>query len=158
MNKSERIHLEQLVLDCDTYRLSEKEALEYISTRFRKSISARHYYRMKKKITSEDHLQDWLNEHARIGFVIEHKKRIDEIEIIRKALLEHLKNETLKPISEQDRKGIIQLFETLLKINQRLTELSIGTPILQKIKKILEEKQKPTLNSNTNRPRERIFK
>ena len=158
MNKSERIHLEQLVLDCDTYRLSEKEALEYISTRFRKSISARHYYRMKKKITSEDHLQDWLNEHARIGFVIEHKKRIDEIEIFRKALLEHLKNETLKPISEQDRKGIIQLFETLLKINHRLSELYLGNPIIQEIKNTIEESQKRALNFNRNSQREAIFK
>ena len=44
-----------------------------------------------------------------------------------------------KDETEQNRKGILQLFEILLKINHRLGELSLGTPIIQKIKNRIDE-------------------
>jgi len=142
MNKHQKLHLEQLVQDCEVFRLREKEALEYIKKRFGKEISARHYYRTKKKITSEEYLEDWFNEQARIGFVIEHKKRIDEMQVVHKTLLELIKKELTKPESDQNRKGILQLFETLLKINYRLAELSLDNPIIQQIKKRIENSEK----------------
>ena len=142
MNKHQKHHLEQLVQDCETFRLREKEALEYIKQRFGKEISSRHYYRIKKKITSEEYLQEWFNEFARIGFVIEHKKRLDELEVIQKTLLELVKKELAKPEADQKKNMLIQIFHVLLKINYRLEEVSLGTPVIQKIKKRIEEKEK----------------
>ena len=158
MNKHQKLHLEQLVQDCETYRLSEKEALEYIKKRFGRKISARQYYRIKKKITSEEYLQDWFNEHARIGFVIEHKKRIDEMQAIHETLIGLLKKEMFKDETEQNRKGILQLFEILLKINHRLSELSLGNPVIHKIKNRIDESDRRIVKeSNSKFYSERVF-
>jgi len=151
MNKHQKLHLEQLVQDCETYRLREKEALEYIKKRFGREISARHYYRIKKKITSEEYLQHWFNEHARIGFVIEHKKRIDEMQAVHTAIIELLKKEMSKDETEQNRKGILQLFEILLKINHRLSELSLGNPTIQKIKNRIDESDRRIVKESNSK-------
>jgi len=142
MNKHQILHLEQLVQDCEAFRLNEKEAMEYIKKRFGKEVSIRHYYRIKKKISSEEYVQFWLNEQGRIGFAIEFKKRIDEMQVVHKTLLDILKKEMPKVETEQKQKGILKLFDMLLKTNERLLELSKGTPIIQSIKNRLDLSEK----------------
>jgi len=143
MNKSERKHLMQLVQDCDTYRLSEKEALEYIKTRFEKPISARQYYRIKHTIQSEGAIKSWLDNFTNVGFVLEHKRRIDEIELIQKISMNLLKDETDEPKSERNNDLILKLMGEIRKNIVFFVHTELGAPIVDEVhKKIDSNKQK----------------
>jgi len=151
MNKSEREHLEQLVLDCCTYNLSEKESLEYVKIRLGKSISCRHYYRIKRKVSSEPFTQSWLDYHTRIGFAIEHRKRIWEIELLQRTCIQLFKNEVEKSESEQNLDSILAISNIILKNNAKLSELSLDTPIIAQIKRRLEDAQRMHSTDNERR-------
>ncbi len=86
-NKENEI-LNALVSDCINYGLSEKEALIYIKSRLGREISADAYYRRKKNINSDKHVNEWINQFSRIGFVLKHKSIIE--------ILEGLQHDTLK--------------------------------------------------------------
>lgn len=133
-NKESILH--NLVTDCITYRLSEKESLEYITTRYKK-ISRRHYFRIKKQILSDQELDDFFNHHARIGFVLDHKKRRDEMELVLGYLMKRWLSITegnLFRFSDMTR-----LAETIIHVNQRAEDLSLSNSIIFKIKEDFEE-------------------
>jgi len=142
MNKSEREHLVQLVLDCDTYRLSEKESLEYISTRFGKSISVRQYYRIKRKVLSDESIQKWFEFFTRTGFVIELRKRMEEIELVQKTCMRLLKSELDKPESQQNRNWLLKLIHEIRENNHLLSEKDIDNPIIEQIKKHIDKSER----------------
>ena len=73
--------LEELVKDCITYRLSEKEALQYVEFRF-KRISEASYKLKKARILSDKSTQLWLNHFSRTGFVQHHKKQLEDVQQI----------------------------------------------------------------------------
>jgi len=142
MNKSEREHLAQLVLDCDTYRLSEKESLEYITVRFGKSISVRQYYRIKRKVLSDESIQKWFEFFTRTGFVIELKKRMEEIELVQKTCMRLLKSELDKPESQQNRNWLLKLIHEIRENNELLSEKDIDNPIIEQVKKRIDDSKK----------------
>ncbi len=135
--------LYSLVMDCETFRLSEMEAKEYIKnkTNGECEISSRHYHRVKKRIRSEPESQNWLNYQARIGFVIEHKKRIDEMDLVQKVLIRLLSDETSKDESNQNKELILKISSQIGSANKRLSELNLGSPVIAGIKNQRKEKE-----------------
>lgn len=128
------------MIECETYRLSEKESMEYIKKKTGGECitSSRHYHRIKKRIRSEDECQDWLNHQARFGFVIEHKKRIDEMEIVQRELMRLLLSETTKDESAQNKDLILKTLSQIESANKRLAELNLGSPVIAEIKNQME--------------------
>jgi len=158
MNKSEREHLAQLVLDCDTYRLSEKESLEYISARFGKSISVRHYYRVKRKVLSDESIQKWFEFFTRTGFVIELRKRMEEIELVQKTCMRLLKSELDRPESQQNRNWLLKLIHEIRENNHLLSEKDIDNPIIEQIKKQIDKSERMEKQFQKNGPNYTSFK
>lgn len=152
-------------MDCETFRLNENESKEYvkIKTNGEYMISSRHYYRIKKRIRSEPECQNWLNYQARIGFVIEHKKRIDEMEIVQRELMRLLLSETSKNECEQNKELILKISSQVESANKRMSELNLGSPVVAEIKNQIKEKQnaegvsKSTENSNRGADQNRVF-
>ena len=138
MNKSETKHLMQLVLDCDTYRLSEKESLEYIKTKFGKPISARQYYRIKQKIHSEGTIKSWFDKFTKVGFALAQKRRIDEIELIQKTCMNLLKAEMDKQKSERNNAWLLKLIGEIRKNITESAEEDLWNPIIDAIKKRID--------------------
>jgi len=132
-----------LVTDCETFRLSEKESKEYVKTKTngKCEISSRHYYRIKKRIRSDPETQSWMNYQARIGFVIEHKKRINEMEIVQKELMKLLLSETIKDENKQNKELILKISSQIESANKRLSELNLGSPVIAEIKNQVKEKE-----------------
>jgi len=139
MNKYQCKHLKQLVIDCITFRLSEKEGLEYIQESLGTQISSRHYYRVKNNVSSEKYHQDWLENHTKIGFLVEFKKRIEEMEKLQKICINFLRKECKKDETLHDKGWIIQIFNQITKNNIRLSELYLAAPIVENIKKRLDD-------------------
>jgi len=137
MNKQERLHLEQLVIDCKIFRLSENEALDYIKIRLGKSISSRHFYRIKKKVASDTSAQKWFDNHARIGFARDYRMRKLEMESIMGELMHFFKKQSEK--TDMELIGLVRLTESIINVSKRLEEISLGMPVIQQIKKKIDE-------------------
>lgn len=125
--------LQILVEDCITHRLTEIESLQYINERH-KNISDRTLRRYKKKIESDDTLNIYFNEHARIGFVRDQKKRKDEMD----AVLTKLMNKWHSVKDDDDIHRTVRLAEAIIGANKRLEEISLSNPVISQIKNKLD--------------------
>src|SRR6266498_2166208 len=108
ITQTENRFLNELVKDCITYGLQEKEALEYIGTRF-KPVSLSAYKHRKAKVLSEDGNKIWLNHFTRIGFVQHHKQQIDTIQRLQNDSLRQFFIETQKQQDQRDEDKISKL-------------------------------------------------
>ncbi len=136
--KIERERLKALVQDCITYRLTEKESLVYIAERLGKPIGAAHYYTLKKSLESDSNAQDWINHFAKTGFISEHMKRYNEMDLLLQVAFRMLIDEDSKKSDERDPNVIFGLMSQITQISKRLTNLQGGTPILSQIKALLD--------------------
>jgi len=125
------IILNRLIQDCITYRLTDKESQSYVKQYTVVTLSEKYINKKKKEIESEPNITQWLNHHTRIGFIREHKTRMNEMEKIQEKLI-HLF------LSENDTKLLLLISERIESINRRLSELNLGSPIIAQIKKKLE--------------------
>jgi hypothetical protein len=147
--------LKKTVNDCIVFRLSTKESLEYIEQKNNGTrISERHFFRIKKHLESDEQLQYWLNHHTRIGFVLEHKKRIDEIELLISKLMNMFQNE----IQNKNHRFILRLSERIESLNKRLTELYLGNPVISEIKKEVDVRNDEHTNRISNGKEDNIRK
>lgn len=142
LKQSDSRLLNELIKDCITYRLIETEALQYIKTRFGKSISLPTYTRRKARILSDDSTNIWLNNFTRIGFVKNHQHDIEVINKIRDDSIHQLRLEIDK--QNRDEYKILKLKHDIRENTQLLSELNLGTPIISAIKAKLEK------NDNSN--------
>ena len=130
--------LNELVKDCITYRLSEKEALEYIEFRFVR-ISESSYKLRKANILSDKSTQLWLDHFSRIGFVQHHKKQLEDAQRIQNHSLRQLVTEISRNMPDQDL--ILKLKHDIRENIKLLTDLALGTPILSAIKARIDGKR-----------------
>ncbi len=137
--KIERERLRSLVSDCVIFNLSEKESLEYIRMRFGKSIAQSYFYFIKKSIQSDRNTQAWLNDFCRIGFVSEHRKRLEKLQLVQKILFEMLYKEWQKGESA-DQNIAISIVDEISRIGKGLTSLQSGSPILAQVKALLKQR------------------
>ncbi len=103
-----------------------------------KSISQGQYYKLKRQIESDDEVQQWLSNFSRVGFVLAHKKRIDEMELLQKIAFEMLSDEQSKPDSERDKSLELQIMDAAARFNKRLTALAAGSPVLAQMRAAIE--------------------
>lgn len=135
----DKIILQALVSDCVNFGLSEKESLQYIEARFGKSIAARTYYLLKKKIDNGQYSKEWLSYFTKVGFLVTHKKIIDLMEMIQKdTLKEYLAEKEKTEPDQRSEHKIIRLRNEIRENAKLLQELSLGTPIIAQIKAKLE--------------------
>ena len=136
----QRQQLKELITYCITYRLPEKESHAYIRSRLGggTGIGASHYYRLKKQIESDSEVQNWLSHFSRVGFVLAHKQRMDEILLLQKTAFQMLNQEQSKPEGQRDQKLILSIMAEASKLNERLVSLASGSPILAQLSAMLQ--------------------
>ena len=145
--------LEQLVIDSNRFGFTEQESLSYIESRTGgKGIARSRYYAIKKDL-SKNQLRDYKNRMAyqtKLGIVINHFKRIDELEYLQAILLKTLHFETSKPKEDQSLFGICKIASNLDANTRLLVEMNVGSPIIDQIKEEIDKR----LNGNDNLKRE----
>lgn len=139
--ESEKRYLQSLVRECSLFRLSEREALDYIKSKLGRSIGQAHYYVLKRKLESDETAQDWLTDFARTKFVSEHMKRYGEMDLLLQVGLHMLTEQRAKPLDEQDSSLILSIMSQITKIGERLTSLQGGAPVLAQLSAMLQKKQ-----------------
>jgi CHAT domain-containing protein len=142
ITQTENKFLNELVLDCITYRLGEREALEYIRIRF-KEISESSYKQRKAHVLSDESTQIWLNHFTRIGFVQHHKEQIEVIQKIQDDSLRQVFIETNR--NNRNENVILRLKNDIRENAKLLSELGLGTPIISAIKAKLQDKNAETI-------------
>lgn len=127
-----------LVEDCITYGFSEKESIEYIEKRYRK-IGTSTLYRYKHAIDSDEYPQKFLNEYTRIGFVKTHLKLIRSMESVYRDMFKVFGQIAAKEEKTDSEKYLmVRYAQGLAQINERISRLNLGNPIISQIKKSME--------------------
>lgn len=138
--------LNELVLDCITFRLRVDEALAYIQHRFGKPIARASYLRRRGLMESNKGIENWLNYFTRVGFVQLHKELLDNARML-------LKDSNRRLITEmsQDSPNEFRIRQLKAEIHDEIyqcSELSLGTPIVAQIRAKLAEKTDLTNKQN----------
>jgi hypothetical protein len=135
--------LNELVKDTITFRLTTDESLAYVAIRFGRAISIASYKLRKSHLLSEQTTNIWLDYFTRIGFIQLHKENMENLQKIQEDTLRQLLLEiNRKPRNEW---VILKLKEDARENMKLLSELALGTPIINSIKKKMQEL---ALNSN----------
>ena len=129
-----RDSLNQLVLDCSLYNFNEKEALEYIKTRFGKTISGRTYRRYKSNLENGNISQQWLNNFTRVGYVITQHQVFEGARYLLESSMRRL-HEIEKFKSPRDENYILKLKQEIREELYIVSEFSLGNPIISNLKK-----------------------
>ena len=137
---SDNKFLNSLVQDCITFRLTETESLEYIKTRYGKTISAPSFNTGKAKVSSDLSTETWQTHFIRIGFVKNHQQDISTISKIRDDSMHQLQIEITK--TNRDEYKILKLKDNIIETTKLLSELNLGTPIVSSLKPKLEQNAK----------------
>lgn len=148
-NKGDNKLLNKLVSDCITFRLHEKEALEYIEKEFGQPLSKRAYWQRRHNLQSPTSSKLWINWFSGIGFVQLHQKQIDDIVIILEdsfQTLHRLTHPNANPdqiIKSKPQRGdenlILKIKENIMESEKLLADLGMGIPIIAAIKKRIED-------------------
>ena len=123
--------LNRLLQDCSTYRLTDKESQNYIEQYTKVKLHEKTINKKRKELEQDPHINQWLGHHTRIGFVKEHKKRMDEIEKVQEKLMKQF-------LQTNETQTIMELSDKIVNINKRLSELNLGSPIIAQIKQKME--------------------
>lgn len=81
-SKGDNKLLNKLVSDCITFRLREKEALEYIKKEFGQPVSKAAYWHRRSNLLNDESYEGWIDWFSRNGLVQIHRRQIDDIERI----------------------------------------------------------------------------
>jgi hypothetical protein len=133
--------LDKLVTDCITFRLDQKESLEYIKDWFGE-ISRKTLSRRKTAILDDESTRIWLSNFTRIGFVKNLKKQMDDIERIQEDSQKQLYLEMKK--EPRDNRLILMLKNDIRQNSMLLAEYGLSTPIIAQLKERLKKKKVDT--------------
>jgi hypothetical protein len=154
-NKAESKLVNELMADIVTYGMSEKEGMKYIEIRFRE-IGITSYKKRHAFVNSDKNVNLWMNHFTRIGFVIHHKKQIEDAMRIQNHSMRDFITEISRPAEESDHDLIYKIKHDIRENIRLLTDLGLGTPIISALKSKLdkvEEKHNATsIQTNTRSP------
>ena len=128
------VTLKRLLLDCSTFRLTDKESQHYIEQYTRVKLHEKTINKKRKELESDPEINQWLGYQTRIGFVKQHRMRMEEMEKVQGRLMRTF-------LQTNDTQIIMELSDKIVNVNKRLSELNLGSPIIAQIKKKLEEVQ-----------------
>lgn len=151
--------LDKLVSDCITYRLTEKEALQYIEKEYGKPISSKTYFNIKARVESDELNQACLNQFTRIGFVQLHRKLVDNLMKIYEDNLNRffIVSQDMSGNNKRDEELILKLNREIRENTKLLSELSLGTPIIAALKsRLLQQHETIYINNNDNTKEEQL--
>ena len=127
---------EKIKKDKKKQEFLEQFRLAYIKARFGKEISSNAYYSRKRKVDSGSYATEWLNFFSKIGFVVNHKRIIDTVEMLQK---DTIRDYLIMQNSENKNPEKIRKIRNDISENCKLLqELSLGTPIIAQIKTRIE--------------------
>ena len=140
MKKEQRLLLRKLCGDCIAYGLKNEAELLYVKQQLGVSVDIRTINRYKSELRSDDSTRQWYSDFARINFVRNHQKILDD--------LERLYDDTNRRIFEEGLKSprqeglIIRLKADLKETMLMLHEFGTDTPVMDAIRQKIDGNKK----------------
>lgn len=171
-------YVKKLVTDTIIWDFSIKDSVAYMKLIGGIDCSESWYSKVKRRVLSDDEIQDWLTEHMKAGFVRAHKLEIEELIRIKKPLLDIYQLETKKeymipkldddgkPLFDDDGEAlkvnnpaynvdrVIRLAAQIDSLNKSLDDLNSANPMVHAIKQKMNENIKAAgdRSHNENQP------
>lgn len=151
--------LKKFVLDTIIYKFDTKTALQYMKVVGHIDISESYYFKVKRRVLSDDETNFFLNEHMRVGYARNHRLQIEETDRLKEHLFEVYYQETSQPYMIQDGKNpdgspkmvhnpdynlrtVALLVDKIDNLNKSLDDLHNGSPLVHAIKQKIDEAMK----------------
>lgn len=131
--------LNQLIVDCILYNLNEKEALDYIESRFGKALSPRAYYLRKKMIDIHDESQKWIENFTKVGLLVTIHQLIDSAQKQYSDIMHQLYIEKNK--EKHDDYKMMKLRHDLREQGLYIMKLSDTVPVMLQVRKLLSNQK-----------------
>ena len=131
--------LNRLVMDCDLYNLSEKQAIEYIKERLGKEISDRTYRRYRENVRNGNITQEWLNYYTKVGFAVQHQELVQAAKYLHESTLKMLEQEEQKPKEIRNENIILRLKQDAREDIKLINDLSFGIPIVSQTRRKIQD-------------------
>lgn len=162
--------LKKFVLDTIIYKFDTKLALQYMKAIGHIDCSESYYYKVKRRVMSDEETNFFLNEHMKVGYARNHRLQIEETDRLKDHWLELFYQESSKPYlieagkNEDDSPKMINnpaydirkvalITSTIDNLNKSLDDLHNGSPLVHAIKqKIDEAMQNQHKNHNEAHP------
>lgn len=100
----------------------------------KKKISKRYLQIIKADLYADERMNLYLSDYAKIGFLVKHKQREEEME----KMQEKLHHMMIRAEADNKFQLMLQINHEIRENNKRLAGISLGTPIIAQIKAQLE--------------------
>ena len=132
---------------CSIHGLKQKQATEYINKDAGLTLDVDTVGRRLREFNSEQNTNQWLMDYTRIGYLLEQKKSVDVLTTLREHLMEELHFLKERLAADREAKNDVTtkmnelstLAQAIIKADERIEDLRLGTPIIAQLKKKLEE-------------------
>lgn len=149
--------LKKLVIDTIIWKFDTKTSLSYMKLIGGIDCSESYYFKIKRRVLSDEEINYWLNEHMKVGFARAHKMEIEELERIKAPMLEVYYQETSKSYMMDSGKKteegkpiminnpayniekVMKLAVSIDSLNKSLDDLNTANPLVQAIKQKIEK-------------------
>jgi len=134
--------LNQLVIDCNTYNLSDDQSLVYIKKRLGREISQKTLERYKKKLKDGYLTNEWLQQFARVGFAnVFHELLITAQNSLLDTNQQIFILTKLNNIEYRQKREDIIIKLKYLQLNQirEVQRLSLSTPVVAQMKSMIRQ-------------------
>src|SRR5690606_264728 len=116
----------------------DHEAIFIIKKQFDVEITKQKFRSLKAEVMSNVEAQAWLNSYAKIGFVSDHIKDVERVKMMSDKLVSSYLNEMQKDEEERDYQKISLIVKDLIALTKLALVLRAGTPILARIKAMID--------------------
>lgn len=142
MKKEQRLLLRKLCADCIAYGLKPNAELVYVKQELGESVPIRTINRYKSELRSDESTRQWYSDFARINFVKNHQKILEDLERLYDDTNHRIFEEGLK--SPRQEGLIIRLKADLKETMLMLHEFGTDTPVIDAIRLKIEGNKKKT--------------
>jgi len=148
--------LKKYVLDTILYKFDTKLALQYMKQIGHIDCSESYYFKVKRRVLSDEETNFFLNEHMKVGYARNHRLQIEETDRLKDHWMELFYQESSKPYMIQvgdnedntpkminnpayDMKKVALITTTIDNLNKSLDDLHNGSPLVHAIKQKIDE-------------------
>lgn len=142
-------------MDTVIYKFTTETAIKYMKI-WGVDCSESYYFKVKRRVMSDEETNFFLNEHMRVGYARNHRLQIEETERLKDHLMEVFYQESSKPYMLQvgdnedgtpkminnpayNLKNVTLLTDKIDTLNKSLDDLHNGSPLVSAIKKKIDE-------------------
>lgn len=128
-----------------------KLAIRYIKDVTGIQITKQRYNQIKKELLNDPEMAAWIDRYVGYGYIVTHRRILEELEILRDMYWSMINSENECPQDSKDPYLLKGLMKDLREIEITISQISLGTPVLAQMKKLLDHYKQLAMNKEIER-------